>query len=349
MRFDALTVRTVASLLAGGLAGLTLALMGAGVWALVWQALIQRSVAVLVLWSMAPHGFRPAPSARHLHELAAFALPNMASRIMSWASGQIPRLILGVYLGPTGLGLFSMATRLNEVVAQVAILPKATVARVALRRFAANPTALRQAFRRDILQISFFAFPICIGGSAIIRPVVDAWLGARWQGAIVPSELMLLLGIPFTTIYMSASLLLALNRQRLEAVICAVQSVGTVVAVACVAPYGVPAAVAAILACAVGTVPLAVAAIRRQAHIPVKCILMPQVPSLLAACCIGLVILVLRPPLEHAFRHSIAIPAEILAGAVTYAVMVCLLMPRTVRGAIDEFRGRFSPTPRRAA
>ena len=288
MRFEALALSTVASQLAGGACGLTLALAGAGVWALVWQHLTARSVAVLVLWTQTPGRFTTTMSRRHLRELAAFAMPNMAARTMSWASGQLPRLILGYELGPTGLGLFTMATRLNEAVTQIAILPKVIVARVDLRRFRTQPALLGAAVRRNMLQISVIAFPICTGGAAIIPRLFDTWFGARWHDAIVPAQIMLLQGIPFTTIYMSASVLLALNRQRWEAAICAVQSIVTVLAVACVANFGVSSAAAALLACGICTVPATIVYMRRAGSIHLADIISPQLPIFARRCPDGL-------------------------------------------------------------
>ena len=188
MRFQSTTLRTIASLLAGGITGLVLALTGAGVWALVWQAVVQRIVAVVVLWLAVPIPFGLAMSRRHFREVSDFALPVMLSRVMGWASGQLPRLILGLYLGTADLGLFTLASRLNAMVNGVAIGPKATVARVDLRRFANSPGPLASAVRSMFLHISVLGYPACIGGAAIVPTLFHTWLDSRWYGAIVPSS-----------------------------------------------------------------------------------------------------------------------------------------------------------------
>jgi PST family polysaccharide transporter len=333
MRFAALTLRTIVSLLAGGAVGLALALRGYGAWALVWQALVQRSVAVAVLCALTRAGFAPTVSRRHLRELASFALPNMVSRLMSWASGQVPRLILGFDVGATALGLFTIATRLNELVAQIAILPKVTVARVDLRRYASQPMALGAAIRRVLLQISFIAFPISIGGSAIVPALFNTWLGASWHGGMLASQVMLLLGVPFTTIYVSASLLLALNQPRREAALCTVQSLATILAVACVARYGAAAAAAGVLACAVGTVPLTVAAMHKPCGVKLRDIVQPQMPVLAAATAMGLSVTALA-------HDGATLATQLVSGALIYGVLIAVLMPRTLRSALTEITVR---------
>ena len=95
VRFQATTVRTIVSLVAGGAVGLVLALAGVGVWALVWQALVQRLVAAIVLWSIVRVPVRPVLSFRHGHDLLGFIMPVLWSSVMSWGAGQLPRLFLG--------------------------------------------------------------------------------------------------------------------------------------------------------------------------------------------------------------------------------------------------------------
>jgi len=338
--FRSITLRTTVSLLAGGVVGLVLAVQGAGVWALVWQALVQRAVAAIVLWLAVPTSFSIRLSAPHLRELAAFALPNMVSRVMSWASGQIPRLILGFYLGPTGLGLFTLATRLNDIVTQVAILPKAIVARIDLRRFAGDVPALGAAVRRVVLHISVITFPLCVGGAVVAAPLIDAWLDPRWHHAIVPSQLMLLVGVPYVTIYVSASLLLALNRQNTEAVICTVQSIGTVAAVAVTASFGTVPAVVAILVLALLTAPATVVVMSRQCGVTLRDTVWPQIPACLAACLMGAAVYVLRKPFEAKFGIRIGLLLEVLSGVVVYGALLAAMM-----AGISGGRGpRRSPT-----
>lgn len=336
MRFRSLTIRTVISLLAGGGFGLVAALAGAGVWALVWQSLIQRGVAVIVLWLSVPTLITARMSMGHIGDVAKFAMPNMVSRMMSWASGQIPRLILSVFLGPTRLGVFTLATRLNDIVTQVAIGPKATVARVDLRQFELDRGNLSLSLRRVFLHISVLTFPLCIGGAAIMHPLIYAWLDPRWHGAVLPCQLMLLIGIPFVSIYVSASLLLAFNRQNWEAIICAGQSLATILGVWIAAPYGVSAAVAAVAIVSAATFPVVVIVMWRECGVRLKDVLGPQLRPFMAAVIMGIVILALRPALESHLGGKAALLTEFLGGAAIYAGLATAMAPTTVLGMVRQ-------------
>lgn len=328
MRFQSTTLRTIVSLLVGGFTGLVLALTGAGVWALVWQAIVQRTVAVVVLWLAVPIPLGFVVSRRHFREVASFAMPVMLSRVMGWASGQLPRLILGLYLGTADLGLFSLASRLNAIVNGVAIGPKATVARVDLRRFANAPAQLPNAVRGMFLHLSVLGYPACIGGAAIAPTLFRAWLDPRWYGAIVPSQLMLLSCAPYITFYGSTALLYALNLMKLEAGLATALSLGGVVAIIAGAPFGLVVAAAAIAAFACVVVPLPLLVIRRKCGLGLRDILLPQVPAFIASSGMGIAVSLLRLRLEAAgVPNGLALCLELAAGAAIYAILLVLLLP----------------------
>jgi O-antigen/teichoic acid export membrane protein len=348
MRFQSTAARTIASLLAGGVVGLALTFAGAGAWALVCQALVQRTVACIVLWLAVPLSPRFAISGRHLREVASFALPVMVARIMHWASGQCPRLILGLYLGPTDLGLFGLAARLIDMVNQVAIWPKALVARVDLRRFATDPEAFARAVRRVFQQISFLSFPLCAGGAAVMPTLFRAWLDPRWRGAVLPSQLMLLTGLPYVTFYVATAALLALNRQNSEARISAVQGVGIVIAVGAFARFGLVATTAAIAAILVATVPLPIVVMRRRCNLSLHDILSPQVAALIAALSMGAAVYLLRMPIEAALGSVAALFVLIAVGALLYAILIALMMRRHTVRVCQHLAARLATRTHRA-
>jgi PST family polysaccharide transporter len=347
MQFRSLTIRTIVSLIAGGMVGLILAVSGAGVWALVWQALVQRTVATVVLWIYVPTTFSMSVSRSHMTELSEFALPNMVSRLMSWASGQIPRLILGFYLGPARLGLFTLATRFNDILTQIAIGPKAMVARVDLRRFRDDVEGLRLAVAQVAQHISLITFPLSVGGAIIAPTLIDTWLDPRWHDAILPCQLLLMMSVPFVTIYVSASLLLALNLQRWEAGICTAQSLAIVAAVAVAAPFGVSAAAAAMLVLAVLTAPLVIYVMWRECGIGLRHILLPQLPPSLACLMMALAIFAEHSLLKPYLSAPISMGVEVLTGASIYIAVILLILPRSSGAWLGQISELISPIGRR--
>ncbi len=340
VHFQATTMRTIISLIAGGIVGLVLALTGMGVWALVWQALVQRLVGAIVLWSVVQMPLRPALSARHGRDLAGFIAPVLWSSVMNWGAGQLPRLFLGIYLGPAELGLFTTAGRFNAIVKQVAMTPKAFVARVDLRRHATDRVAMAAAARRVFMQIGLLGFPICFGGAAVMPTLFHAWLDARWYEAILPSQIMLLACVPYVTFYGATAVLYALNRQAWEAGIATVLNLGIVAGMAVSMRYGLTATTAGIALIPMLLLPLPILAVHRTGQVTARDILLPQVPTLLAAVAMGGAVTLLRMHLAPHMTPATALPVLIAAGALLYPALIAALVPRQAMQIVRQFGGR---------
>jgi O-antigen/teichoic acid export membrane protein len=335
MQFRLMAIRTMVSLFAGGAVGLGLALAGVGVWALVYQALVQRTVAAIVLWMAVPLRFRIGISREHFRELARFAMPLVLARSMNWVQGQTPRLVLGAFLGPTDLGLFSLGLRLHDMVTQVAIGPKAMVARIDLRRYATDQDALGVAVRKVFYQTSFMAFPLCVGGASVMPVLFRAWLDPHWQGAIIPWQLLLLMAMPFVTYYVTTAVLLALNQQKWEAGMSIVQTVSALLVLAGSAPFGLNVVSAAIAVRAALLLPWPIFILCRHCGLRARDILLPQLPPLAASALMGVTVLFLKSELASAkitVMHELII--LIAAGAVCYGIVLALLGPRPLIKAI---------------
>ena len=183
LNFQPLVTRVLASTVAGGVVGLILTFMHYGVWALVWQATVQRVLNVAILWKLANVPFRMGFSVPHFRELKRYGAPMLWSQTMSWGADQLPRYILGLFLGATELGLFSLASRLSEIVLQLALSPRYGVARIEMRQYAENRTGIDAAMRQILVQMSALSFPLCIGAAAVMPLLFTTWLNARWAGA----------------------------------------------------------------------------------------------------------------------------------------------------------------------
>jgi O-antigen/teichoic acid export membrane protein len=328
MQFQSIALRTIVSIVAGGAVGLGLALYGAGVWALVWQALVQRVVAVVVIWLAVPLRLQFQFSRRHFRELAMFALPVTLARGMGWVSSALPRLILGLFLGPAELGLYSLASRLTFILEQVSIVPKTQVARVDLRRFTSDSEGLARAVRHVFMQISVLTLPICMGGAAVVPTLFHAWLDPRWYGAVVPAQLLLLSLIPNITFYVGSAVLLAMNRQHWEAGVATIQSVGTLVAVAGASPFGLVPTTAATAAVLLAMAPLPILAMRRKCNLSLRDILVPQVPAFVAAGAMGVAVSLLRIRLEASNSSATLLLILMATGALLYLLLLAVTMPR---------------------
>jgi O-antigen/teichoic acid export membrane protein len=327
MRFRAFALRSTVGLLSGGAAAVALALYGAGVWALVMQILIQRVVELLLLWSSArtPLGF--AWSKSHYLDLRGYAASVGISKAMAWSGGQIPRLILGWYLGPTDLGLFSLAGRMAEVVAQVFIVPLAWVARLTLRRLAEDLAGFAGEFRLVLRQIGFVAFPVCVGLAAIMPYLFARFLDQRWIGGVAPTQIMALMGIPAAFYYLFTAAVLAVRQPRLDSRVAVATNSTTALAVLLAAPFGLYASCLAMLAQRIMLMPLPLVYLRRAIGVSPAAIVLTQLPILGAAIAMGAMVTLVAPAITNRLGLSFGLVILMVVGVCVYVPLALVAAP----------------------
>ncbi len=327
MRFRALALRSIIGLLGGGIAALILAWYGAGVWALVAQIFVQRCIEVALLWASAHIRLGFEWSQPHFRELRGYAISLGVSKGMAWFGGQIPRVILGWYLGPADLGLFALAAKLVDFVTQVFVVPQAWVSRLTLRRFADAPAGFAEAFQLVIRQIAILSFPICCGLAAIIPTLFAAFLDQRWTAGVPAAQIVVLTGIPATFYYCFTAAVLAAQQPHLDSQIAVATDSTTAIAVLLAASHGLNAACAAMFAQRIALMPALLVMLRRVTGISAVNVIWSQLPILAAAAVMGLIVVLSTPLTQRLFPHSLVPLILIAVGAVTYVPLALIVAP----------------------
>jgi len=256
--------------------------------------------------------------------------------MMSWTSVQIPRFLLGLFLGATDLGIFSLASRFNDIVVQLTVAPPYTVARIQMRELTGNRSGLASAVTAVLRRMAFLCFPVCIGGAVAMPVLIGAWLDPRWAGGVIASQLMLLGAMPYVSHYGLSAALLATNKQSQIAVNSTFQSLATAAVVPVFGPLGLTAVTAAIALRPLVSATIPAALARRHVGIPMTLVVQAQAPILGAALMMGAVVWLLKSILVAHLSGGLLLPLMIAAGAASYAVFVGFL----ARDLAMEYRSR---------
>jgi len=219
-------------------------------------------------------------------------------------------------------------------------VPTYAVTRVELRSFADDRPGLLAAFTKVLINVSVVCFASAVGGAAIAPVLFHAWLDARWYAGILPASLMMLMCIPFVSHYCGGAVLLAMNRQRAEALSSIIQSMVTVVVVVVFAPLGIVPATAAYAARPLLLLPLPALLLQLQCDVPPRVLFFAQFPALIAAAIMGLGVTALRIALEPHMRSILLLPLLIAAGVLLYAAAIRLLLPEVASEYAVRFRFR---------
>src|ERR1035437_1061043 len=313
MRFRALALRSIMGLLAGGIVAVCLAWHGAVLWASAHTRL----------------GFEWSPS--HFRDLRGYAISVVVSRGMAWSGSQIPRIILGWYLGPADLGLFALAGRIVDSITQIIILPPSSVARLTLRQFVDDLAAFAEAFQMVLRQIAILSFPVCCGLAAIMPTLFATLLDQRWQAGILAAQLMVLTGIPMTFYYCFTAAVYAARRPHLDSQVAVAVDATSALAVLLAASHGLYAACTAMLAQRIAMLPAPLIMLRRVAGISPIGVIWAQLPILGAAAVMGWIVVLSTPLTQMRFGQSFTLPILTLIGAAIYIPLALLAAPEIAK------------------
>jgi PST family polysaccharide transporter len=283
LKYKQLALRNIAGLMIGGIFGIVLAVAGAGVWALALQVLAQRLAEVTIAWISAPVqlGFRW--SGIHFREISPVGMNVFAARIMSFVSGQLPRIIVGYMLGPTDLGLFTLANRFLDIIIHTTVSPRTTVGRIELRDSKPGSAEFERTFSRMTQNVSVLSFPFFCGAAALTPDLFRMWLDQRWMAGVIPTQLILLSGLPVVLFYCIDSALLAAKLSSVFKRMATLQALAITTTVLCVAPFGLDLVCLSLAVRAWVLLPIFLLLFGRSCHMSVYNPLRPPLRALIGA------------------------------------------------------------------
>jgi len=185
-----------------------------GVYALIWAHLTVAAVKAALL---ALYGWRRWTPRLHLRfgdlkGYMSFGLYQMGERSIYYWAANIDYLLIGRFLGPEQLGIYTIAYNLVIMPLQK-LTPVLT--RVAFPLFAKrqhDDAALRRGYCELIELVAFTSFALLVGLAASASVAVVALFGAAWASSVVLVQLLAPMGMLKTISSPSGSLLLAKGR-----------------------------------------------------------------------------------------------------------------------------------------
>ncbi|HEY6513461.1 MAG TPA: lipopolysaccharide biosynthesis protein [Burkholderiaceae bacterium] len=215
LSFRQLAKVEVAAGISGIAATLVLALLGAGVWALVLGNLFGAVVRSAVLLATGPR-VRPLFSFGGLGEQLKFGLTVVGNRISYYVVIQSDVLIGSAFLTTTEIGQYSVALQLATLPMSKIMGTVNEVMMPAMARLQDDRASVRDAVMKCIGLMSLLSFPVLWGISAVAPELVRLLFGEAWM-VVVPALVILPLIGP---IRMVSSLIfttsLALGNRKLD-------------------------------------------------------------------------------------------------------------------------------------
>jgi lipopolysaccharide exporter len=245
LQFKKRTAADLASGVVRVVVSVALAAAGYGAWAIVWGLLAAALVSTAMKWAQVR--FRPqlrldrAASAT----LLRFGLAVVALRFLAVVAEDFDYLVVGRWLGPTQLGLYTLAYRLPELLISNVYWIFSHVAFAAYSRVRSmGVDAFRSAMLRALRLTTLFGFSVGVGLALTARDAVPLLFSAKWTPAVGPMVLIsLAMGLAAVG-FASGDIFAAMGRPGLLLKLNAPLTVVRFVAFVLVAPHGIVAVAA---------------------------------------------------------------------------------------------------------
>ena len=174
-----MTASLAATVLSGGV-GITMALKGLGVWALVGQQLTNQfslCILLLVLVRWRPHF---CFSLRRVRSLFSFGWKLLLSSLMDTGYQHLRSFVIGKKFSSEALGYFNRGKQFPELLMNAVNGSIQSVMLPVLSEQQDDLERMKQTMRSSIMASSFLVLPLMAGLAAVARPLVSLLLTDKW-------------------------------------------------------------------------------------------------------------------------------------------------------------------------
>jgi len=345
LRIKALTTQALVSVSAGAVVGIAMALIGFGVWALVFRVLVSRVVAVIMLWRLSSWRPQWEFSRRHFNDVAGFGLAVMGNRMLNYLNQHLDQFLVGRYLGTLALGLYDSAHRLMSLATNLLIGSYSQVAMPAFAKLQDDRPRFRAAFNKACRFITLVAFPAFVGLYALAEELIVTIIGEQWQDSAPVLRLLSLAGIIQAIQYVNGAAMMAVGRANLRLALLAIHSTGNVIGFLLAYRHGIVAVAAAYTIRAYALAPLDTWLNCRLGAVDFRGLLRAVRAQAVAAGLMALVLAYLRAEVLAAWPAPAVVACGLPVGGATY-VLACLIFDRRLAGESRDLFALFFTRPK---
>ena len=241
LEFKALSIRSLAGIASGGVVGVTMAIAGAGVWAIVGQQVTSRLVGTIALYWAASWRPRFATSRSSTRWLVPFGFSIIGRDIVHVISRRADNFIIGVRLDAAALGVYRVGYRMFLVVTEVFVRTTSKLALPTLSRLQNEPDRLGRAVNSAVRLTALISVPAFIGMAVLSREIVLVFFGPQWTDSASVMAALSVAGVLQTFAFFANSLVLATGHTGLVVRMALLSTVLNVVGFVIAVQWGITA------------------------------------------------------------------------------------------------------------
>ncbi|NLG50320.1 MAG: oligosaccharide flippase family protein [Chloroflexi bacterium] len=193
---------------------LALAYLGAGVWALVAEDLLEIVVSVVAVWIVRPVRLILALDREVARRYLRFGLPLFLSHLVVFLLMEFDDFWVGTTLGEVPLGFYAVAFAFAQYPRRVVSDPIQVVILSTYARLQTDRAGLSKAFYRAsayLVRVGFLA----ASTFALVAPeFIRVFIGEKWVPAVAAFRLLVIFGMSLPLVAVTVNLLVAVGESR---------------------------------------------------------------------------------------------------------------------------------------
>lgn len=340
-KYKLLTTVSFMATLGSGVAALGLAWSGAGVWALVAQAIVMAVITAVVLWWKSDWRFSPEFDFAGMKQLLDYGLKRLFSTVMDFLNTRFVELFCAASLGAAGLGVYAVGVRLYQAMMQSLCFAMLEIAHNAFSRLAHDREALVSAYYKAMATSAAVAVPVFCLSAALSPELTVVIFGARWSAAAEVMNLMLLLGAVQVLQFYNVIAYNALGRPGIGLAFMVIKTVITLSAMIWARNESLHVIVVTYVLSQLSVTPLSFAVARRILEISMRRLAVHTGGFVLAATAAYAVVWFSRAHVAEALPAALPRLVVLSAlGGLSYLALVAILARRQAMEVIVLFKNR---------
>lgn len=184
MRFGTMMLCSLTGTVVSGVVGVTAALCGAGLWALVIYHMT--NVIAVTVSMLAAEKWRPRLvfSGRRARELFGFGWKMLVSSLLTSLYGEIRTLVVGYRYTKTDLAYYNRGFQFPHVISSTLDVSIQSVMLPVMARAQEDRERLRRMLLQTLSASMFVVVPVMLGLAAVAQTLIPLLLGSQWVACI---------------------------------------------------------------------------------------------------------------------------------------------------------------------
>ena len=216
MHFKAITLSQLIAALGYAVTAIGLALTGYGVWSFVFGSLGEQIILTLLFYRASRWTPRLYFDKSKLKELFGFGKNVLATRFLAYFNLNAPQFSVGKILGSAQVGFYSLAFQLVEIPVQRISKNVLRVMFPAFSKIQDQPRDYLRLYRQTVYYLAVLVFPFFAGLYVIAPSFVQLFYGSKWQVAVVPLQILTIVGLSRSLWMMNSLVFLSKGKPRVE-------------------------------------------------------------------------------------------------------------------------------------